>query len=172
MLQKVPAPSTRVLEWKWQVGDPWADQRDKNPGLGLHVLLFWWPGHGILAPDPGWNLHPLQWKAVLTTGLPGKSLSPPLLQNSSPQNSGLKQHWIYFFTYVSTGQWSWLSWAAVFQAVGPREPGSSWQVGLRSAHVFPFWDPAEGMVTTQGKLSHGMILRWSLTAQAYFCHFC
>lgn len=45
-----------------------------------------------------------------------------------------------------------LSGAAVLQAVGPREPGSSRQVGLRSAHVFPFWDPAEGMVTTQGKL--------------------
>ena len=41
----------------------------------------------------------------------------------------------------------------MLQAVGPREPGSSWQVRLRSAHVLSFWDPAEGMVATQGKLS-------------------
>ena len=40
----------------------------------------------------------------------------------------------------------------MLQAVGPREPGSSWQVRLRSVHVFPFGDQAEGMVATQAKL--------------------
>lgn len=33
--------------------------------------------HGILIPNQGWNLWPLQWKLrVLTTRLPGKSLGP------------------------------------------------------------------------------------------------
>ena len=71
----------------------------------------------------------------------------------TPKFGGLRQHWFIFSLMCLQVSEVGLKWAAVLQAVGPREPGSSWQVRLRSAHVLSFWDPAEGMVATQGKLS-------------------
>ena len=54
----------------------------RRPSLFHHFSLFFWPGHaacGILVPWPGSNPHSLQWKRrVLTTGPPGKPLSPIL----------------------------------------------------------------------------------------------
>ena len=51
-------------------------QLNLQKGFGFSFFFFFLPHHAacrILAPQPGWNLHWLQWKhGALTTGPPGK----------------------------------------------------------------------------------------------------
>ena len=69
--------------------------------LPFHVSMFWQHGETYL-PDHGSNPYPLRWKAVLTTGLTGKSQTVGSPQFSSVQS--LSCVWLFANPWIAARQ--------------------------------------------------------------------
>ena len=73
--------------------------------------MFWVFGHeayGIYLPNQGFNMHPLHWKGVLTTGLPRKSQVYSLLLSFFLNSGSLDFNTSFYCFYGSPLQYSCL----------------------------------------------------------------